>query len=137
MATDIKLAVPNRPGMALKVCETLGDASINIDGIAGDIRAGDRWGYLHVLVEDARAATEALERAGVEVLDTHAVDLVESLNRPGALAEVARSYRERDENIEVLYIANDGRIVIGTESMRSQRLGTRMEAATYRENARS
>ncbi len=106
-------------------------AGVNIDSFCGDIRPGDRWGFMHVIVEDGAAARRALESAGVEVTSEHDVDVVEVEDRPGRLAEVIRGYAEAGRNIEVLYTATNGHVVIGTEDMQKPRLGVRMENARY------
>ena len=106
-------------------------AGINIDSFCGDIRPGERWGFMHVIVEDGAAARRALESAGVEVSAEHDVDLVAVEDRPGKLAEVIRGYAEAGRNIEVLYTARNGHVVIGTEDMQKPRLGVRMEHARY------
>lgn len=135
MATDLRIVLPDRPGAGTGVCEALSRQGINLEGICGDLRPGEGWGYLHVAVEDesAEAAIRAVEAAGSQVLDVHAVDLIPAENRPGELVTILGEYRDRGENLEVLYIASGNRIVIGTESMRKPRHGVRMDQAAYSE----
>lgn len=135
MATDLRIVLPDRPGAGTRVCEALSKEDINLEGICGDLRPGEGWGYFHVVVadEDAEAAIRAIEATGSQVLDVHAVDLIQAHNRPGELVNILGEYRDRGENLEVLYIASDNRIVIGTENMRRPRLGVRMDEAAYSE----
>jgi hypothetical protein len=131
MPTDLRIVLPNRPGTTVGACEVLGNRGINIEGVAGDLRPGDTWGYIHLLVEDAREARAALEEAGFDVSGEHEVDLFELENRPGALAELIRRYSDADENIEVLYMAGGSRVVVGTESMRRDISGVKVKDARY------
>ena len=135
MATDLRIVLPDRPGTGTAVCEALSTAGINLEGICGDLRPGEGWGYLHVVVEDddAEAAIRAVESTGCQVLDVHAVDLIPAENKPGELVKLLGTYRDRGENLEVLYIASDNRIVVGTEAMRKPRHGVRMDQAQYSE----
>ena len=136
MATDLRIVLPDRPGTGTAVCEALARAGINLEGICGDLRPGEGWGYLHVVIEDdstVETAVRAVEETGCQVVDVHAVDLVQAENRPGELVGILGQYRDRGENLEVLYIASDNRIVIGTEAMRKPRHGVRMDQAQYSE----
>jgi hypothetical protein len=133
MATDLRIVLPDRPGSGTGVCEALSEAGVNLEGICGDLRPGEGWGYLHVLVEDAEEAIRAVESTGCQVLDVHDVELVQAANEPGELVRVLSSYRDRGENIEVLYIASDNRIVIGTETMRRPRTGVKVDDVRYSE----
>ncbi len=135
MPTDLRIVLPDRPGTGTGVCAALADAGINLDGICGDLRPGEGWGYLHVVIDDDALdrAVRAVESTGCQVVDVHAVDLVQAENRPGELVNILGEYRDRGENIEVLYIASGDRIVIGTETMRKPRHGVRMDQARYSE----
>ena len=126
MAFDVRAVVPNRPGTLLMTCDTLANAGIELLGFCGDIRPGERWGFLHVLVDDAEAAQAVLEAAGIEVTSVHKVDVNEVDKHTGALADEVRKYSESGRNIEVLYLDTHGRIVVGTEDMLTERLGVRM-----------
>jgi hypothetical protein len=131
MPTDLRFVVVNRPGALMEALNALCAAGINIDSFCGDIRPGERWGFMHVVVEDGPAASAALTAAGVEVGSEHEVDVVPVEDRPGKLAELVRSYADAGRNIEVLYTASSGRVVIGTEDMQKPRYGIRTEEARY------
>lgn len=125
MSTDLRLAVANRPGTLAKACDVLATAGVAVEGIAGDLRPGEKWGYVHVLVDDSAKAHAALDRAGIEVIGEHDVELVEF--SPGAnLGEIVTGYTGSDRNMEVFYPTLDGRLAIATEDMRAERLGVRM-----------
>jgi hypothetical protein len=131
MAVDLRIVVPNRPGTAAEMCDAIARAGVNIDGFCGDLRPGERWGYLHVLVEDGARARRAVEEIGFEVLHERRADIVEIEDRPGALAELLRSYSERGINIESLYMSSRGWLVISTEEMLDERPGIKMGDAKY------
>lgn len=126
MPFDLRVVVPNRPGAAAELLEALAADGINIEGACGDLRPGERWGYLHVLVDDQERAEEIVEKAGFEVSDRHEVDLIPIENRPGAMAETIRAYAAKETNIDVLYVAAGDTLVIGTEDRRPQRPGIKL-----------
>jgi hypothetical protein len=90
------------------------------------MRPGERWGYLHLLVEEADQARAILERDRVEVVSQHQVEVVDIKGGPGALLEMLRTYLDRGENVEVCYMTTDTRWVVGTESMRKEVPGVRV-----------
>ncbi|HEX2057975.1 MAG TPA: hypothetical protein VHI71_06360 [Actinomycetota bacterium] len=131
MSTDLRLAVANRPGTLARSCDVLVKAGVKVEGISGDLRPGEKWGYVHVLVDDAAKAKAALAGDGIEVIGEHPVELVEV--PPGAenLGEIVTTYTGPDRNMEVFYPTLDGRLAIGTEDMRQDRPGVRMGDARY------
>ncbi len=131
MSTDLRLAVANRPGTLARACDVLATAGVKVEGVSGDLRPGEKWGYVHVLVDDAAKANAALERAGIEVIGEHHVELVEVPSGDVNLGEIISSYTGPDRNMEVFYPALDGRLAIGTEDMRAARPGVRMGDARY------
>ena len=65
MATDLRALVPDRPGSLAAMCEALGKAGVNVDGLFG--YPSEVGAINHVLVEDPGAARSALTAAGFEV----------------------------------------------------------------------
>lgn len=129
MSTDLRLAVANRPGTLARACDVLIEAGVAVEGMSGDLRPGEKWGYVHVLVDDSTKAHEALSSAGIEVIGEHPVEIVDCT--PGAsLSEIVTRYTG-ERNMEVFYPTLDGRLAIGTEDMRPDRPGVRMGDASY------
>jgi hypothetical protein len=122
--------MPNRPGTLLSVLRAIADAGINILGTAADIRPGEQWGYLHLLIEDSETAQRAIEKVGFEVTSVHEVDVIKLQDRPGAILEASQTYTESGQNIEVFYMAHE-RLVIGTDSMRKPIVGRSMRDVRY------
>jgi hypothetical protein len=128
---DLRVVLPNRPGALAEALTSLSDAGVNIQSFCADLRPGDMWGYIHVLVGDSERARQAFARVGFEVVSEHDVEVIDVEDRPGGLAEAVRRYADESRNIEVLYTARDGRVVIGTEDMQKSRPGVRVEDARY------
>jgi hypothetical protein len=126
VSSDLRVVLPNRPGTLVGALEALHAAGIDIEGFCGDLRPGEVWGFLHVLVADPKRAGEVLEAAGYQITSQHNVDVLEIVDEPGALAAAARQFSDDGRNIEVLYLGRGGRLVIGTEDMQEPRLGIRL-----------
>ncbi len=108
---DLTVVLEDRPGELAKLGRATGAAGINIEGMGGDAREGR---VLHLLVEDTRAARDALSGADVEVLDERDALVVEIENRPGTIGEVAGKLAEAGVNVDFVYVTFDGcRVVIG------------------------
>lgn len=131
MASDLRFVIPNQPGRCARLLEALAEAGVNLEGLCGDLRPGETWGFMHILVEDADKATEILDREGIQVTSRHGVDVHELENRPGAIAETMRAYAEKSENVEVIYTLTGNRIVVGTDAMREPLHGVSVKDAKY------
>lgn len=126
MPTDLRIVLPNRPGAAGQLFKVLGDEGINIEGACGDLRPGEKWAFVHVVVEDGAAAQRLVEAAGFQVTNTREVDLISVENRPGAFGELFQDLAEKELNVDILYTAANNRLVLGTEDMYPDRPGVRM-----------
>lgn len=116
MATDLTIALDNRPGTLAALGRATAEAGVNIDGIAG--MATDGEGLIHILVEDAGAARSALEGAGISVRDQREVLVVDVEDRPGELARVAATLGDAGINIDLIYLAASGtRLVLGVDDL--------------------
>jgi hypothetical protein len=115
MATDLTVILADRPGTLAAMGEALGNAGINVDGMCGFPCGGE--GVLHILVEDAGAARNALEQSGHDVRDEREVLVVEIEDRPGAFGEMARRIADAGVNFDLAYLATDTRLVIGASDL--------------------
>ena len=111
--TDLLVLIEDRPGIAARVGEVLGRAGINIDGVCGIARGG--MGILHVLLEDAQAASarDTLEAGGVQIIEERDVWVVECADRPGELGRVMRRLADAEVSADLIYVTTGGRLVIG------------------------
>lgn len=116
MATDLQIVLEDRPGELARVGEALGNAGVNIEGIAGFGFEGR--GIIHVLVGDGAAARSALEATGVSV-SGEAEALVMELSgdaagRPGEMGRMARAVADAGVNFVAVYLATNNRAVAVT-----------------------
>ena len=132
MSVDLRVVLPNRPGALLDALDAIAQDGLSIDGVTGDLRPGENWGYVHVLVADGDAVRAALEARGFEVSGMHDVEVFTLDRHPGALADAVRTYRDRGESIEVFYMTSKGEVVVGSETMRKPIPGVRVDEAKYR-----
>ena len=111
MATDLRIEADNRVGQLATLAEELGKVGVNIDGFCATV--ADGRGVLHVLVEGAAAARQAVAGAGYSIAverEALVIDNVE--DRPGYLGEIARRLADSDVNIEVAYLATNTRVAL-------------------------
>jgi hypothetical protein len=111
MATDLTVALVDRPGSLAWASDVLGRAGVNIEGACGYVSEGH--GVYHVLVLDAERARRALIDAGFELREERQVVLVPIENTPGAAAALFRRIASANVNVDLLYPTVDGRLVIG------------------------
>jgi hypothetical protein len=111
MATDLRIEADNTVGQLATLGEELGKVGVNIDGFCATV--ADGRGVLHVLVEDAGAARQALEGAGYTIAAEREALVLEGVeDRPGYLGEMARRLADSDVNIEVAYLATNTRVAL-------------------------
>ena len=115
MATDLSISLPDEPGGLAKAAKALGDAGVNIEGIAG--LGGGGHGHVHLLVEDAGAARTALEGAGVTIEGEREAVIadISGEDRPGKLAELAEALGAAGVNLAACYVASRSRVVFSSD----------------------
>jgi hypothetical protein len=122
MPVDLMVILEHRPGELARLGEALGDAGVNIRGLAAFTGEGN--GVAHILLNDADVARcrTALTRARMGIADERGVLVVDLEDRPGTLGEVTRQLAEANVNIDLAYTIFEGvKIVIATEDMKSAR----------------
>ena len=115
MAIDLSISLPDEPGGLAKAAKALGDAGVNIEGIAG--LGGGGHGHVHLLIEDAGTARSALEGAGVTVEGEREAVIadVSDEDRPGKLAELAEALGAAGVNLAACYVASRSRVVFSSD----------------------
>ncbi len=113
MASDLTVSLEDRPGTLAQLGEVLGNAGINIDGMAG-FEAGGK-GVLHLLVADAAAAREALSDAGIECGEDREVEMVSIVDQPGEMGRHLRRVADAGINVDLAYLATNTRLVLGAD----------------------
>jgi hypothetical protein len=120
---DFTVILDDRPGELARLGEVLGDAGVNIGGLAAF--TGEGRGVVHVLVDDEAAAraTEALGAARMGIADEREVLVIDAEDRPGTLGELASELAAANVNIDLAYTTfGDGvKIVIATDDLDNAR----------------
>ena len=117
---DVSIALDNRPGALAEMGDALGRAGISIEGGGAFVVNGQ--GVAHFLFEDGAAARDALEAAGITVLEEREV-LVQRLKQaqPGQLGKITRRMAEAGVNIEVLYSDHDNQLILVVDDIATGR----------------
>ena len=108
---DFTVQLEDRPGTLAELAEALGNAGINIDGIAGFAVHGV-GGLVHLLVENGPVARAAIEAAGIGIEHEADVVVVDVKDEPGELARIARSIADAGANLTAGYLATRNRLVL-------------------------
>jgi hypothetical protein len=99
--TEFVVRLDNRPGALARLAEVLAAAGVNVEALMA-WGANDE-GVVRLVVDDEAGARRALSEHGLAVTE-HTVLTTTVPNRPGALAEIARSLADADIAIEALYV---------------------------------
>jgi hypothetical protein len=122
MPTDLTVILEDRPGELARLGETLGAGGVNIHGLAAF--TGEGRGVIHVLLDDDAVprAVDELRSAGMGVADEREVLVVDVVDRPGSLGELARELAEANVNVDLAYTTFGGvKIVIATDDLDNAR----------------
>jgi uncharacterized protein len=113
---DLTLILDDRPGALAELGDATGGADINIEGMCATTGGGK--GEVHILVEDAAAARDALAGVGIDVSGERDVLVVEVENRPGTMAAAARRFADAGVNVEFAYSTFGGvKLVLGVDDL--------------------
>ncbi|HEV7747606.1 MAG TPA: hypothetical protein VGO56_21585 [Pyrinomonadaceae bacterium] len=126
---DLAIALDNRPGALAEMGDALGRAGVSIEGGGAFVVNGK--GVAHFLFADGTAARNALEAAGITVIEEREV-LIQRLNQtePGQLGKITRRMAEAGVNIEVLYSDHDHQLILVVDDVEK---GRAVSAAWRRE----
>jgi len=108
----------NKPGALADMGETLGKMGINMEGLCGFPLKDEA--IIHILVEDETTTQWALEEAGFEVRAVREVlilDIGNIAGKPGTGGKLARKIGNAKVNIDLIYLAENNRIVIGVDDL--------------------
>jgi hypothetical protein len=130
MATEITVKLENRPGTLAEMSHVLGDAKINIEAI--QLVAHDDHGSVQLVVDDPEQALRVLKAAGLPV-ESRLVLVVNVLNEPGGLGDVAMVMADAGINIDATYVTIDGKVVMGVDDLDGAiQVAAGMAVMTYR-----
>ena len=119
---DFTLIVDNRPGCFADLGEALGKAGINMEGICG-IPCEEK-GLIHILVEDAIVTRKVLEEANIKIRaerDVLVLDIGHIASKPGKGGEMARKIANAGVNIDLIYVGENNRLVLGVDDLEKAR----------------
>jgi len=102
VAQQLSIFVANKPGVLGKVCDLLKKEKINIFAIT----TSDNRDYnlIRLVVDQPRRALDLLEDYGTLVQQTDVI-MIDGLNKPGTIAEIAQKLGVAKVNVEYLYCA--------------------------------
>lgn len=128
---DLTIALDNRPGALAEMGAALGRAGVSIEGGGAWVVKGQ--GVAHFLFEDGAAARNALNAAGIQVLEERDV-VVQRLDQaePGQLGKISRRMAEAGVNIEVLYSDHNHQLILVVDDIAKGRV---VSGASIREQA--
>jgi hypothetical protein len=119
---DLTVILKNQPGMLADMGEVLGKNGINIEGLCGFPQ--NEEGIIHILVEDETTTKWVLENEGFEVRAVREVlvlDIGHIAGKPGTGGKLARRIGKAGVNIDLIYLTEDNRIVIGVDNIEKAR----------------
>ena len=122
MPVDFTVILDDQPGELARLGEVMGDAGVNIQGLAAF--TGEGRGVIHILVDDEAAArgADALRAAHMGVADEREVLVIDVDDRPGSLGELARELAEANVNIDLAYTTFGGvKLVVATDDLENAR----------------
>ncbi|MHA1884097.1 MAG: ACT domain-containing protein [Promethearchaeota archaeon] len=115
---DLTVILKNQPGMLADMGEILGQNNINMEGLCGFPLKDE--GIIHILVEDETTTKWVLEAAGFEVRAVREVlvlDIGQIAGKPGTGGKMARKIGDAGVNIDLIYLAENNRIIIGVDNL--------------------
>lgn len=108
---DLTVNLENKPGTLAKLGQALGDAGINIEGLCAV--SGPTGDVVHILVDSAQLAREALAEAGITCGDERNVEVISVVDEPGEMGRHLRKVADAGVNVDLVYLATSTRLVLG------------------------
>lgn len=125
---DLTVILKNKPGALADMGETLGKNGINMEGLCGFPLKNE--GIIHLLVEDETTTRWILEDAGFDVRAVREVlvlDIGNIAGKPGTGGKMARKIGNAGVNIDLIYLAENNRIVLGVDDLDKARSALGLE----------
>jgi hypothetical protein len=116
---DLVINLENKAGTLTQLGEALGNAGINVEGVCG-IASGTA-GDVHILVQSAQMAREALAQAGIQCGGERDVEVISIVDQPGEMGRHLRKIADAGVNIDLVYLATSTRLVLGAGDMAALR----------------
>jgi hypothetical protein len=115
---DLEIVFDNRPGALAEMGEALGRAEVNLEGGGVWSCDGGKTSVAHFLVDDADAARQSLEAAGIRVVaDREVITLRLRQIEPGQLGRIARRMADEGVNIQVQYSDHHNQLILVVDQL--------------------
>lgn len=98
---QITIITENQSGEVAKISTLLGDLKINIEDI--EVEKGEEHGVITLTVDQYDEALKAIREEGFQAITQDAL-LVRLEDKPGALAQVATRFEEKDIGLRSMHI---------------------------------
>jgi hypothetical protein len=105
----------DKPGALADLAETLGEAGINIIGACG-LTVGGK-GEMHVLIDDVAKARLTLMEKGIAAGEDREVLVLSFAPKAGELGHKARALAKAGVNLNLVYLTEDRRMVLGVDNL--------------------
>ena len=114
MPIEFQVSLEDKPGSLAWLGSVLGEADVNFEAIEG--RSGRGVSAVHFVASDTEAAAAALEESGIPYSKREVV-VVNVLDQPGTLGDVALVMSEAGINIDCVYVTVRGDVVLGVDDV--------------------
>ncbi len=114
MPIEFQVSLEDKPGSLAWLGSVLGEADVNFEAIEG--RSGRGITVVHFVASDTEAAAAALEESGIPYSKREVV-VVNILDQPGTLGDVALVMSEAGINIDCVYVTVRGEVVLGVDDV--------------------
>jgi hypothetical protein len=114
MAIEFTVKLEDRPGTLAALGELLGEADINIEAIRGAPIEGKI--VVNFVADDPDKTATALKAANIQHT-TREVLIVNILDQPGTLGDVARVMASAGINIDAVYVMTNGKVVLRVDDL--------------------
>ncbi len=114
MPIEFEVALENQPGSLARLTTVLGDADVNIEAIQG--RSGTSGSVVHFITDNPDHAAHVLDEAHLS-FTRRDVLIVNVLDQPGMLRDVAFVMSEAGINIESVYVTTKGHVVLVVDDL--------------------
>lgn len=108
---ELRFVLENQPGTLARIAVALGEARVNIDGVAALVASGE--GLIRLVADDVGQTKQILQEQGVAFEEKEAL-VIDTPNHPGELGKLLDRLGAEGLNVESCYTGTDPSRVILT-----------------------
>lgn len=101
---ELSMQLKNVPGQLVQITAVLAEAGVNIRGVTAS--SAGKTGWVHMIVDEAKRAQEALEECGFHVETGEALAVLIS-DEPGMLDRALRVIGDQRINLDYVYTCSE------------------------------